>query len=40
MMPCCQRMDALAATAYLETDLALNVTFYESFGFVRSASIS
>ncbi|MHA6646290.1 GNAT family N-acetyltransferase [Mesorhizobium sp. A623] len=34
MMRCCQRMDALAATAYLETDLAINVAFYESLGFV------
>jgi ribosomal protein S18 acetylase RimI-like enzyme len=34
MVRCCQRMDALAATAYLETDLAINVAFYESLGFV------
>jgi GNAT superfamily N-acetyltransferase len=29
----CQRMDALGATAYLETDKRENVTFYERFGF-------
>jgi ribosomal protein S18 acetylase RimI-like enzyme len=34
MTDCCQRMDALAATAYLETDLAINVAFYETLGFV------
>jgi ribosomal protein S18 acetylase RimI-like enzyme len=34
MTRCCERMDALAATAYLETDLAINVAFYETFGFV------
>jgi hypothetical protein len=27
-------MDALAATAYLETDLAINVDFYETLGFL------
>jgi GNAT superfamily N-acetyltransferase len=36
MARCCQRMDALAATAYLETDLAINVAFYESLGFVAA----
>ena len=34
MMRCCHRIDALAATAYLETDLASNVAFYELLGFV------
>jgi GNAT superfamily N-acetyltransferase len=34
MTHCCERMDALAATAYLETDLAINVTFYKTLGFV------
>lgn len=34
MTHCCQRMDALAATAYLETDLAINVDFYETLGFL------
>lgn len=34
MTRCCERMDALAATAYLETDLATNVAFYETLGFV------
>jgi ribosomal protein S18 acetylase RimI-like enzyme len=29
----CQRMDALQAMAYLETDKKENVTFYERFGF-------
>jgi GNAT superfamily N-acetyltransferase len=29
----CQRMDALQAMAYLETDKRENVTFYERFGF-------
>ena len=30
---CCRRIDALGATAYLETDKAKNVTFYEHFDF-------
>ena len=34
MVRCRQRMDALSATAYLETDLGINVAFYESLGFV------
>ncbi len=34
MMHCCARIDALAAMAYLETDLASNAAFYESLGFV------
>ncbi|MBS3652510.1 GNAT family N-acetyltransferase [Pseudaminobacter sp. 19-2017] len=34
MVRCCQHMDALAATAYLETDLEVNVAFYETLGFI------
>lgn len=34
MMTCCQRMDARAAAAWLETDLEINVTFYQTLGFV------
>jgi ribosomal protein S18 acetylase RimI-like enzyme len=34
MMRCCARIDALAATACLETDLAGNAGFYQTFGFV------
>ncbi|MEH6952607.1 GNAT family N-acetyltransferase [Nitrobacter sp. NHB1] len=34
MMHCCQRMDALSASAWLETDLEINATFYRSVGFV------
>ena len=34
MSRCCQRMDALGASAYLETDLAINVAFYETLGFM------
>ena len=34
MMRCCARLDALAATAWLETDLASNAGFYETLGFV------
>jgi ribosomal protein S18 acetylase RimI-like enzyme len=33
MMECCQRMDALKAMAWLETDLEINVTFYQTLGF-------
>lgn len=33
MMHCCEQIDAVAAAAYLETDLARNVTFYETLGF-------
>lgn len=33
MSQCCNRMDALGAVAYLETDKAINVAFYEKFGF-------
>ena len=31
---CCQRLDSEGASAWLETDLALNVEFYRSLGFV------
>ena len=34
MMRCCRHLDALAATAWLETDLAINAAFYETLGFV------
>jgi len=34
MMECCQRMDALATAAWLETDLETNVIFYQLLGFV------
>ena len=34
MSHCCAQMDELSATAYLETDMAINVAFYETFGFV------
>lgn len=34
MMECCQRMDALAAAAWLETDLQINAAFYQTLGFV------
>ncbi len=34
MLRCCRRMDALAARAYLATDLPINVAFYETLGFV------
>ncbi len=34
MTHCCRRLDALAATAWLETDLEINVAFYETLGFV------
>lgn len=33
MTQCCDRMDALSATAWLETDLAINAAFYETLGF-------
>lgn len=33
MSKCCNRMDTLDATSYLETDKAINVVFYEKFGF-------
>lgn len=34
MMQCCARLDALGAVAWLETDLASNVAFYETLGYV------
>ncbi len=34
MMRCCGRLDALGEVAWLETDLAINVAFYETLGFV------
>lgn len=34
MTRCCQRMDEFAATAWLETDLEINVGFYQRLGFV------
>lgn len=33
MLHCCRQLDALAAVAWLETDLAINASFYESLGF-------
>ncbi len=41
MLRCCRRMDALAAEAYLETDLPINVAFYETLGFavIRQESV-
>lgn len=33
MIHCCQRMDALKAIAWLETDLEINVAFYRTLGF-------
>lgn len=33
MSECCNRMDALGAVSYLETDKAVNVAFYKKFGF-------
>lgn len=34
MEQCCEQLDALEEVAWLETDLALNVAFYETLGFV------
>ncbi len=34
MVHCCRRVDALGVAAWLETDLAINVAFYETLGFV------
>lgn len=34
MTECCRCLDAQAEIAWLETDLAINVTFYETLGFV------
>ncbi|HEY8587277.1 MAG TPA: GNAT family N-acetyltransferase [Rhodanobacter sp.] len=38
---CCEHLDVLAAAAWLETDLAINVAFYETLGFsvVRQESL-
>lgn len=33
MMHCCRRVDAVGVAAWLETDLAINVAFYETLGF-------
>lgn len=33
MRRCCRRLDALSDVAWLETDLATNVAFYETLGF-------
>jgi ribosomal protein S18 acetylase RimI-like enzyme len=33
MSECCNRMDALGAVSYLETDKAVNVAFYKKFDF-------
>lgn len=34
MLQCCERLDALGEMAWLETDRAINVAFYETLGFV------
>lgn len=34
MTHCCQRLDALDATGWLETDLEINAAFYRTLGFV------
>lgn len=34
MAECCRRLDTHGAVAWLETDLAINVAFYQPFGFV------
>lgn len=34
VMHCCAHMDALGASAWLETDLEINATFYRTLGFV------
>lgn len=34
MTQCCQYIDTHSASAWLETDLAINVAFYETLGFV------
>jgi len=34
MSHCCRHVDERSATAYLETDLPINVAFYETLGFV------
>ena len=33
MTRCCRQLDTLQATAWLETDLAINVAFYQTLGF-------
>ncbi len=33
MVHCCEQLDALALVAWLETDLAINASFYETVGF-------
>ncbi|MEO6032628.1 MAG: GNAT family N-acetyltransferase [Burkholderiaceae bacterium] len=33
MMHCCRHVDSLSAAAWLETDLAINASFYETLGF-------
>ena len=33
MLHCCQHMDSLEATAWLETDLEINAGFYRTLGF-------
>jgi hypothetical protein len=38
MQECCARLDRLHIAGYLETDKALNVRFYERFGFETIAS--
>lgn len=41
MIHCCRHMDVLEASAWLETDLVINVVFYRSLGFdvVRKARV-
>lgn len=39
MAECCNRIDAQLGTGYLETDLAVNVTFYQSLGFAMVKQI-
>ena len=34
LLRCCRQLDALGASAWLETDLAINVAFYQTLGFV------
>lgn len=40
MRHCCQRMNALATTAYLETDLEINVVFMRRLAFLLSSTNS
>lgn len=37
MEHCCQHLDGVGATAWLETDLDINVGFYQGFGFELAA---